>query len=123
MRNTVAGKSRHSWPDARDTARALQRQDHLGEVIMTVIFTGMCGSELRGLCWRHVDFATKIIRVEQRADVWRQVGVPKTAAGHRDIPMSPMVVNTLREWRLQARKGRWISYFQTRLATSKCIRH
>jgi integrase len=35
----------------------------------------------------------------------------KTAAGEREIPMSPMVVNTLREWRLVCpRRGRLIGF-------------
>jgi len=38
--------------------------------------------------------------VRQRANLWGEIGAPKSAAGQREIPMSPMVVNVLREWRL-----------------------
>jgi len=41
-----------------------------------------------------------MIHVRQRADHWGAMGVPKSAAGDRKIPMSPMVVNALKEWRL-----------------------
>ena len=69
-------------------------------LLVTAIFTGMRSSELRGLAWDGVDFDHKVIHVRQRADHWGAMGAPKSAAGHRDIPMSPMVVNVLKEWRL-----------------------
>lgn len=69
--------------------------------IVTAIFTGMRASELRGLSWEHVDLEAKVIRVRQRADAWGEIGPPKSRAGRRDIPMAPMVVNTLREWKVE----------------------
>jgi integrase len=72
---------------------------------VTAIFTGMRASELRGLTWDAVDFATRVIHVRQRADLWGTIGDPKSAAGNRVIPMSPMVANTLREWKLASPKG------------------
>jgi integrase len=67
---------------------------------ITATFTGMRASELRGLPWDHVDFERKVIHVCQRANLWGKIGPPKSEAGDREIPMSPMVVNALREWRL-----------------------
>ena len=49
--------------------------------------------------------SAKVIHVRQRADHWGEIGAPKSAAGDREIPMSPMVVNALREWRLACPKG------------------
>jgi integrase len=66
-------------------------------LLVTAIFTGMRSSELRGLAWEHVDFEQKVIHVRQRADHWGEIGAPKSVAGHRDIPMAPMVLNRLRE--------------------------
>ena len=74
-------------------------------LFVTAIFTGMRSSELRGLTWDDVDFERKVISVRQRADHWGAIGAPKSAAGEREIPMSPMVVNALREWRLACPKG------------------
>ncbi len=68
--------------------------------IITALFTGLRPSELRGLVWECIDFEKKVIRVRQRADYRNKMGSPKSAAGNRDIPMSPMVINTLRQWRL-----------------------
>ena len=69
-------------------------------LLVTAVFTGMRASELRGLTWDDVDFDQKVIHVRQRADQWNAIGSPKSEAGHRAIPMSPLVVNTLREWKL-----------------------
>jgi integrase len=69
-------------------------------LIVTAIFTGLRCSELRGLGWEHVDFNEKVIRVHRRADFQNVLGPPKTEAGTRDVPMSPMVLNTLKAWKL-----------------------
>ncbi|WP_417794240.1 tyrosine-type recombinase/integrase [Terasakiella pusilla] len=63
--------------------------------LTTAIFTGMRSSELRGLSWDHVDFEKRVIKVRQRADRYNALGVPKSRAGRRDIPMSPLVLKTL----------------------------
>ncbi|MCZ6848515.1 MAG: site-specific integrase [Alphaproteobacteria bacterium] len=73
--------------------------------IVTAIFTGMRASELRGLPWNNVDLKEGVIRVRQRADAWRTIGAPKSKAGVRDIPLAPIVVNTLKEWKLECPKG------------------
>jgi integrase len=68
--------------------------------IVTAIFTGLRCSELRGLTWERVDFPEMVIRVRQRADFLNHIGPPKSEAGNRDVPMSPMVLNTLKAWKL-----------------------
>ena len=67
--------------------------------IVTAIFTGMRLSELRGLRWSDVDLDTGVIHVRQRANAWGTMGPPKSRAGKRDIPLAPIVINTLRAWR------------------------
>jgi integrase len=69
-------------------------------LLIAAIFTGLRSSELRGLRWDDVDFEQKVIHVRQRADQWGVIGSPKSEAGHRTIPMAPMVLNALREWKL-----------------------
>jgi integrase len=73
--------------------------------MIAAVFTGMRASELRGLTWDDVDFKRGVIHVRQRANLWGEIGAPKSAAGAREIPMSPMVVNALKEWRLACPKG------------------
>jgi len=72
---------------------------------VTAVYTGMRASELRGLCWDTVDFERRVIHVRQRADAWGAIGQPKSHASDREIPMAPIVVNTLREWWLACPKG------------------
>jgi integrase len=64
------------------------------------IYCGLRMSELRGLRWQDVDFDKRLIHVRQRADLQGRIGAVKSAASRRDIPMSPTVVNSLKEWRL-----------------------
>jgi len=73
--------------------------------IITAIFTGMRLSELRGLSWADVDLEKGMIHVRQRADAWGKLGPTKTKAGKRDIPLAPLVTNTLKQWRLACPKG------------------
>jgi integrase len=69
-------------------------------LLLTAIFTGLRASELRGLRWEDVDLERGELTVRQRADCFSEIGPTKSAAGRRTIPLLPMVVNALREWRL-----------------------
>jgi integrase len=73
--------------------------------LIAAIFTGMRASELRGLPWRDVDLDAGVIHVRQRADFWGSMGPPKSKAGKRDIPLAPIVVNALRQWKDDCPKG------------------
>ena len=73
---------------------------HWRALIVTAAFTGLRSSELRGLTWANVDFDKGVVKVRQRLDRWNQAGSPKSAAGWRDVPMAPLVMSTLKEWRL-----------------------
>jgi len=81
-------------------------------LIITAIFTGLRASELRGLTWDDVDLERKVLKegkqvsapiltVRQRADAWNEIGAPKSEAGQREVPLAPMVANTLKEWKLE----------------------
>ena len=74
-------------------------------LIVTAVFTGLRASELRGLTWDDVDLKRAVLRVRQRADRWNTIGSPKSATSAREVPLVPMVVNTLKEWRLACPKG------------------
>jgi len=71
-------------------------------LLMTVIFTGLRASELRGLRWVDIDFEHHELHVRQRADIFNAIGPPKSKAGARTIPLPPIAANTLREWKLKA---------------------
>ena len=73
--------------------------------IISAIFTGMRLSELRGLPWSDVDLDAGMIHIRQRADAWGNIGPTKSKAGKRDIPLAPIVVNALKQWREDCPKG------------------
>ncbi|MGO6787604.1 tyrosine-type recombinase/integrase [Rhizobium ruizarguesonis] len=75
-------------------------------LLITMIFTGLRASEARGLRWEDLDLKRGILNVAQRADRYGTVGMPKSEAGQRTIPLPPMVVNTLKEWKLACPKSK-----------------
>tara|TARA_R110002051_G_scaffold235179_1_gene296607 strand:- start:4494 stop:5690 length:1197 start_codon:yes stop_codon:yes gene_type:complete len=81
--------------------------------LIVAIFTGLRASELRGLPWSDVDLDNALVHVRQRADAHNQIGPPKSAAGVRTIPLPPMAVNALREWKLACPKGELNLVFPT----------
>jgi integrase len=74
-------------------------------LLLTAIFTGLRISELRGLRWDDVDLKRSELHVRQRADRYNVIGKPKSEAGERVIPLPPILVNTLRQWRLACPNG------------------
>ena len=74
-------------------------------LLMTAIFTGLRASELRGLRWADVDLKASKIRVRQRADRYNNIGPLKSEAAEREVPLPPLVANTLKEWKLACPKG------------------
>lgn len=74
-------------------------------LLVVAAFTGLRASELRGLTWADVDLKHGKLHVRQRADRFNVIGRPKSAAGDREIPLRPIVINTLREWKLQCPHG------------------
>jgi integrase len=74
-------------------------------LLITAVFTGLRASELRGLTWNDIDLKAEQLTVRQRADHWNAIGSPKSAAGKRTVPLAPIVVNTLKEWKLVCPKS------------------
>ena len=74
-------------------------------LLLTGIFTGLRASELRGLRWSDIDLKRAALHVRQRVDRYQKIGPLKSEAGERTIPLPPMLVNTLREWKLACPKS------------------
>jgi integrase len=110
---TTQGRTKPKLEIGRDIPTGAEIQRIVGAagsgrgraLLMTASLTGMRASELRGLRWTDLDLGKRQIHVRQRADRYRKIGHPKSAAGTRTIPIGDMVVNTLREWRLQCPEG------------------
>lgn len=69
-------------------------------LLLVAVFAGLRSSELRGLRWQDVDLDARAISVRQRADEFGDIGRPKSEAGERTIPVPPLVINALKEWKL-----------------------
>jgi len=85
----------------KDEIRAML--EHAGRwrpLVVTAAFTGLRASELRGLTWSAVDLDRRTLTVRQRADRWCVMGSPKSASARREVPLAPIVLNALKEWRL-----------------------
>jgi integrase len=91
----------------KDEIRAMltRAQGWVRPLIVAAVFTGLRASELRGLTWGDVDLDRSELTVRQRADRWGSIGSPKSDAGKRTIPLAPVVVNALREWRVACPPG------------------
>ena len=60
-------------------------------LLLTAVFAGLRGSELRGLRWQDVDLNKGQLHVRQRADRYNVMGKPKSQSGDRTIPLGPLV--------------------------------
>ena len=107
----------------KDELRALltRAKDRWRPLVVTAIFTGLRASELRGLTWDDVDLERAVLRVRQRADRWNAIGSPKSDSGKREVPLAPMVVNTLREWKVACPAGEMKLVFPTGAGTVESL--
>lgn len=93
-------------PTKQEVAKLLENAEGRWRPLLIVAcLCGLRASELRGLPWSNVDLEERKLHVRQRADRFNVIGSPKSSAGEREIPLSPMVVNALREWRLACPKS------------------
>jgi integrase len=75
-------------------------------ILTTAIFTGLRGSELRGLRWTDIDLKAGTLTVAQRADFRGTIGAPKSKAGYRTIPLPPALIAELKRWKLRCPNGK-----------------
>jgi integrase len=87
------------------TAILASAQGRWRPLLLTAAFTGLRGSELRGLRWGDVDLKANNLDVRQRADRYNVIGPPKTAMSRRTVPFGKVVANTLKEWKLECPPG------------------
>jgi integrase len=81
-------------------------QGRLRGLLGVLAFCGLRMSEVRGLRWQDIDLERATLTVWQRADAARTLGRLKSKKGYRTLPMMPLVVNALREWKLACPKGK-----------------
>jgi integrase len=91
--------------ETRAIIAALDEDTRWRPLLLTAIFTGLRASELRGLRWKDIDLKRAELHVRQRADRYGKIGLPKSRAGKRTVPLPPMLVGVLRTWKLACPKG------------------
>jgi integrase len=98
-------KARMSIPSQKEVQALLGSvADRWRPLLLTAVMTGLRASELRGLSWDNLDLANGMLKVEERADAWSTIDSPKSDAGKRELRLSPIVLNTLRQWKLTCPK-------------------
>jgi len=73
----------------------------------TMTFSGMRPTEILGLPWKNVDFQDSTIRVTQDANIDGTIGLPKSAASYRTIPMPESAMNILKVWKMACPLSDW----------------
>jgi integrase len=86
-------------PSKEDINLILTHAGRWRTFLVLAAFTGLRSGELRALTWQDCDFKRQVVTVRWNFDRMHNKTPPKTAAGAREIPMTPMVFNTLQEWR------------------------
>lgn len=74
-------------------------------LFLMAIFAGLRASELRGLRWSDVNLKKGEVHVSQRADRFNEIGAPKSEAGERTIPVPPIVIDAMKEWKKECPHG------------------
>jgi integrase len=69
-------------------------------LLTLAIFTGLRASELRGLRWKDVDLKHSELHVQQRADRFNAIGMPKSRASVRKVGFGARVLDELKHWKL-----------------------
>ena len=71
-------------------------------LLLTVAFTGLRSSELRGMRWKDIEFRTSVLHVRQRADRFNKIGAPKSDTSVRTVPLDAVTLDALRAWNLKS---------------------
>lgn len=88
------------------------RFPELYPMALLAALAGPRSSELRGLSWSQLELRSRsTLEISQRADQWGVIGHPKSEAGHRIIPIGPLLVSALREWKLRCPPSRFSLVF------------
>jgi integrase len=77
---------------------------------LLVAATGLRISEACGLQWQDVDYKSNLIHV-RRSFINGKVGRPKTESSEADVPMHPLLADSLRDWQEKSpwnKAGDWI---------------
>jgi integrase len=98
------GSKKIKPPSKSDLKAILNAAD--GDFRLMVLFaasTGLRAGEQWALRWSDVDDDTGMLSIVRRVDAYGEEGPPKSVAGTRQVPLSSMLLRSLKEWRLQSK--------------------
>jgi integrase len=72
-------------------------------IVLFAASTGLRAGEQWALRWGGVDAAEGMLVVERRVDAYGEEGPPKSDAGMREVPLSSMLLTSLKERRIQSK--------------------
>jgi integrase len=96
--------------------------DDLRFMVLFAASTGLRAGEQWAVRWVDIDAAPGMLNVKRRVDAYGEEGPPKSAAGVRGVPLSSLLLRSLKERRLQSkfsgdndlvfpnRKGRYMGH-------------
>jgi integrase len=106
VKSSKRERARPAMPTKDELRRIIEgAPDRWRPLILVAIFTGLRASELRGLRWCDIDLKKGALHVRRRVDRFNKFGAPKSESSTRDIPLSPVVLSTLKSWRLACPTG------------------
>lgn len=76
-----------------------------GPMFYTQLYSGMRPTEVRGLSWKDVDWQQSCLHLRQDADQFGEIGLLKSGAAYRTIPLPDFIMEMLRTWRDACPKG------------------
>jgi integrase len=96
--------SRRIKPPSKAYMRAIldAADDGLRFMVLFAASTGLRAGEQWAIRWQNVDTIAGMLNVERRVDAYGEEGPPKSDAGVRDVPLSEMMLRSLKEWRLKS---------------------
>jgi integrase len=95
---------KHIWtPEAAVQFLDYVKDDRFYPMWLVLLSTGLRRGELAGLTWESIDFRAGTVSIFSQRTMTvnneETIGAPKTEKGRRIIPLSPRVLDALRDWR------------------------
>ena len=103
-RSTSHEERRVMTLEEQQTFMKYVKDSYLADICEVALSTGMRSGELRGMCWKDIDFKNKIIHVNHSLNFNNKenyLDTPKTITSKRDIPMLDNVYSILKSRKKQ----------------------
>jgi len=86
-------------------AKTRKAWERFGPMFYTQLYSGMRPTEVRGLAWKNVDWEQSCLHLTQDADQFGEIGLLKSGAAYRTIPLPEFVMEMLNAWESACPKG------------------